>query len=761
MNSNHPAYWLEDDFFKEYESDKPETSETWRVSTINSMEDPIVSVNVMPAKGHNRFFVTTMSSQGSRKLYEVKRNEKVLIRDFGFGPVEEVQFRTAYSDDHISLLNPKGTFNMRVSLFNGEWEPIGKHEAYDWPEKNKFRKRTGSGEDFVSMDCKDGVRYVYGKSFSTLSRLDCDATKGWATWDRNDNITYFSNGKGVFSYNTYQKEFNQILFDREIRYLDCFRNNDMDFLAFSKGNFLQVATNFNPKAWFHNEYDYNNKFRRLLVESGAYEQSDSITFHPKPISIIDHEASFEIEGERFVVEEVGVIANGSYKEAKLYRMYKKYYYEKGPDPLFEDVNIGYFISYPNSSTKFLRNHMPNDEWLKGNNLAIPDPGFALYRWEKFAEDVQFFIDSEAKFDQLIAKDKLTYKGIELKKVATTPNYNVSDFVLLDKGLYRPKKDDGSINRLLPDGTRVVYQYDFEDATISLENVNLKDYEIFTTRGCDGSRSDIASIHDIDEGKLNVIGTINNHSIYSYKNQNHTQLKSVYQDYKNALEGSGYNDSHEVMNYDQFLSKPAIFFWKDPFGRFVRFIHKDVLPPMNCEPIVYFYPESPQEISFKLDKKIEVLSSFPHYNEGWKMIVQPNGEFLDAKTGATDHRVFWEGVSGMLPPLKKGHVVAKNEVDGFLSEQLKQFGLSHLEISEFKEAWLDELTSKEYCFIGFYEQELINEYAPIIIHPQPETMIRVLMDYEPLDNFKEVEKPTKAIRPERKGFTVVEWGGLKR
>ena len=72
-----------------------------------------------------------------------------------------------------------------------------------------------------------------------------------------------------------------------------------------------------------------------------------------------------------------------------------------------------------------------------------------------------------------------------------------------------------------------------------------------------------------------------------------------------------------------------------------------------------------------------------------------------------------------------------------------------------------LTEKEFCFIGFYEQKVIDRYAPLHVEPKPETSIRVLMDYEPLDNFREVDAPKEIPKPLRMGFTFVEWGGLKR
>lgn len=767
MNSNYPAYWLDENLYAQYDLKEAAVTEQWKVQSIAFMEDPIVSVNVIPYKKDNRFFVTTMSPRGERKMYEIKKNEKVLIRDFGVGPVEEVQFHTSYGLDHINLITTADTFNMRVSLISGEWKEIGSWEAYDWPKERQFRTRTGSGEQYVSFDCKDGIRYVDGKSFSTITYFDCDVTKGWATWHQNDQLVYFSNGKGVFMYDAYNRnnpdrKFEQILFDPTIRYLQYFQNHEKDFLAFSKGKQLQVATNLKGYA-FQSEYNYENKFRRLLKEWSIYETSKTIEFYPEPKVIIDHTTSFEIEGEQMIVEEVGTITDGSYREQKLWRMYKSYYYDKGSESLYENVDYNYMIKYPGMLV-FLKNHMASEEWLNDFNIAIPDAGFSLNRHAVFSSDDQFHIDSNTQFGQLLAEKYIKSPTIELELVASVASYDSTKFELLGDDFYKQKEDDGSINKLMPDGRRLVYQYAFKDYSITPEKINLDDYVIFTTRSCDGSKSDIASVHDLDEAALSEIGSINEQPIYSFNDQNHQALKSAYDSYKTALEESGvleYDDSYNLMSYDDFLTKPSIFYWKDPFGRYIRFSHKELLPPLNCEPIVYFYPVEPQEIDFKLDEKIDVLASYPKYHEGWKMMVNPDGKILDAKTGAVDHRVFWEGISGLLPSLTRGHVVAKAEVDGFLSERLQSLGLNDFEIAEFKEAWLSYLTEKEYCFIGFYNQELISQYAPINIEPKPETVIRVLMDYRPLDEFTEVLPPKLQPTPERNGFTVVEWGGLKR
>ena len=51
-------------------------------------------------------------------------------------------------------------------------------------------------------------------------------------------------------------------------------------------------------------------------------------------------------------------------------------------------------------------------------------------------------------------------------------------------------------------------------------------------------------------------------------------------------------------------------------------------------------------------------------------------------------------------------------------------------------------------------------APLSISPTPDTVIRVLMDTKQLENLLRYELQLQET-PQRKGFTVVEWGGLKR
>ena len=54
---------------------------------------------------------------------------------------------------------------------------------------------------------------------------------------------------------------------------------------------------------------------------------------------------------------------------------------------------------------------------------------------------------------------------------------------------------------------------------------------------------------------------------------------------------------------------------------------------------------------------------------------------------------------------------------------------------------------------------INSIMPLEFSIEPDSLIRVLMEYKPLDKYMEV-KEQQLMTPERTGFVVVEWGGTE-
>ena len=106
--------------------------------------------------------------------------------------------------------------------------------------------------------------------------------------------------------------------------------------------------------------------------------------------------------------------------------------------------------------------------------------------------------------------------------------------------------------------------------------------------------------------------------------------------------------------------------------------------------------------------------------------------------------------------KEGFVVKGSDSAEFLRETLSQMGLTPKEYNEFIVYWAPKLQENEYNKIYFAEDDYTDK-AKLEINPKPDSILRVFMVYEKAD--ENTVLPKQEIKPfERKGFTVVEWGG---
>lgn len=177
-----------------------------------------------------------------------------------------------------------------------------------------------------------------------------------------------------------------------------------------------------------------------------------------------------------------------------------------------------------------------------------------------------------------------------------------------------------------------------------------------------------------------------------------------------------------------------------------------------KPVIYLYPTATQKVSVKVDFKGQIIHSYPKYasSTGWQVMAQPNGTLTDLLTGKEYGYLFWEGKSDYHYQANTGFVVASNQTANFLDEKLALLGLNRAEATDFITYWLPELESNPYNLIHF-ATTAYEEQAPMSIHPQPTSIIRIFMVYQPLE--QAIAIPEQLLKtPNRKGFTVVEWGG---
>lgn len=187
---------------------------------------------------------------------------------------------------------------------------------------------------------------------------------------------------------------------------------------------------------------------------------------------------------------------------------------------------------------------------------------------------------------------------------------------------------------------------------------------------------------------------------------------------------------------------------DPFGGMVDY-----------KPIIYLYPEEEIKLSVKLGKKDNITCSYPKYKNGWNVIAKPDGTLVDAETGRNLYALYWEGIHSEDCNLTQGFVVKGNETIKFLEEKLAILGLNEFEAEEFIIYWLPILEENKYNYIRFATSDEINNNMPLEFSVKPDTLIRVLMQFKGLEEYIEVQEQ-ELVTPERKGFTVVEWGGTE-
>jgi len=252
-------------------------------------------------------------------------------------------------------------------------------------------------------------------------------------------------------------------------------------------------------------------------------------------------------------------------------------------------------------------------------------------------------------------------------------------------------------------------------------------------------------------RLEVNGKTNGgEDVYLVVKEDDSIIKVAYENYKIGR-------TKDVLSLSDFHKKKPVFIWKSGLGVNVIFTGRDYAGLAECgKPVIYLYPEQEMEISVKLGTKI--TKSDPEYKNGWKVLALPTGELkLDDKTYPY---LYWEGTGQEYSLVNAGTVVAKKDVEKTLKKQMQQLGLNEKEMADFLEFWLPKMPNTPYVRLTWFGNKLMDRLAPIFVMPKPETIIRVFLDFEGLGS-KINLPPQKLSSPARKGFTVVEWGGLLR
>ncbi len=300
---------------------------------------------------------------------------------------------------------------------------------------------------------------------------------------------------------------------------------------------------------------------------------------------------------------------------------------------------------------------------------------------------------------------------------------------------------------------------------------------------------------IADSELKAIGTIEGNQVYVLKNSADPVFKAAY-DFKitdtdsfgmKAQEREAANQKKPTLA--QYTASNPLLFIKDPWNRLLMLQENEYIVPRECgKPVVYLYPTTPTKVTVSFTNPMELTTTIPTYQNQWQVLANPSGSLQDLQPEVTNcatldtqahgseyaaeacktHSypyLYWAGyvINKTYPEPQQGWVVAKAELSNFMNTTLDQIGFTAQEKKDMLEYWLPEMLSKEspYYRISFLDTAARNQYAPMKITPAPQNIYRLFLDYAPMQSNSLQLQPQQLKHVERNGFTVVEWGGLKR
>ncbi len=276
------------------------------------------------------------------------------------------------------------------------------------------------------------------------------------------------------------------------------------------------------------------------------------------------------------------------------------------------------------------------------------------------------------------------------------------------------------------------------------------------RGC-GFGSGVSKAFRVQDSDLKLVGKTNDgKEIYETVDLNYKLLTKVVEEYNEFYSNT---DGYQAMTKQTMTTKHGLVFFKDSVGNWLAYTRNGLAPDGGCaKPVVYLYPESTQSVNVKVGADVKISDPFYDNKTGWlDVLAQPSGKLF--YQGKEYGSLFWEGPGwGKYPGITTGLIVPTTDAISTIHTQLQAMGINETEIKDFVEYWQDKLPNKPYTRLTWLQTSELNQLAPLYISPEPDTLIRVFLDYSGLD--EPYSLPAQNLQyTKRNGFTVVEWGGL--
>ncbi len=509
------------------------------------------------------------------------------------------------------------------------------------------------------------------------------------------------------------------------------------------------------------------------------------------------------EGKKYDLEEnstyykIGIMKDAKYSGRDLILVESKDYPPDGPGGTYDAINR--FIDLGGGNFVFLGSH--SDIYLDDYEKQIPS---------EIKIDKEFKINSLTRKYNVIfpANGQEFYFAFNGYEIGIPPNANKIGEIE-KKGFYRENRVISGKQIFKNVGRRISYYLEMPDKTVAVYNLSSSHISSFpqifypltsegevdydkktaapeaflinwsdnpkikpisgsfdkdTIRYNEYSYSDLFGNilgfkyydQEIDLGKnLKQIGENKaGEKFYVLNDLAHPILKEFYEKRNEEL------SSVKDMSYQEFLGATPVFFWKDVWGDFHALFRGDLEKVMGiAKPAVYLYPEREMIVNVQVDNKLQNAIFIPDYSGSWQVKAAPSGEIT--VNDKTYDYLFYEGDKKdfKFSFSTKPDVVRQENIKKYLGEKLASFGLNQKETAQFTEFWEPKMKGKHYYRISFMMTDDLQKQIPLYVWPAPDTLVRILMKFEGLNRAEE-KFNIEDFAPERKGFTVVEWGGMK-
>lgn len=180
-----------------------------------------------------------------------------------------------------------------------------------------------------------------------------------------------------------------------------------------------------------------------------------------------------------------------------------------------------------------------------------------------------------------------------------------------------------------------------------------------------------------------------------------------------------------------------------------------------KPVIYLYPEVAQLVSVEVQSTGQITVSDPTYKaDGWQdVLAMPNGTLF--YRGSQYRELYYETAVQKVTQPRFGTTVPIAKLESTLTWLTWELGLKADEQNEFLTYWLPRLRALKspYIFISLLDQTEKQKLDAISVTPRPDTLIDFIVYFKPVDGILPKLPLVLPEKPKRRGFTVVEWGGV--